>query len=89
MPERFPSGGIPKFQPSRAKQGVVGAVDDALGADVHQPAGRHLPVIGDAQRAGPVELRLIVKLADHQPVGDDDARRQAMRAEKPQGMALT
>ena len=31
------------------EQGVEGAVDDALGPDVHPAAGGHLPVVGHPQ----------------------------------------
>ncbi len=58
--------------PSRVEEGVVGAVDDTLGADVHPAAGRHLPIVGDAHGGGPVKVGQVVVLADHESVGQDD-----------------
>ena len=60
---------------------------NALGADVHPAAGRHLAVVGHADGGSTVEVLLIVEGADHESVGDDAPGRQLMRAEQAQGMA--
>ena len=41
-------GGNAQLQPSRVEQGVEGAVDDALGANIHPATGGHLAVVGYA-----------------------------------------
>ena len=47
--------GDAQLQTAGVEQGVEGAVDDALGPDVHPAAGGHLAVVGDAQGGGAVE----------------------------------
>ena len=76
-----------QHQTSGVEKGVEGAVDDALRADVHPAAGGHLAVVGDAQSGGAVEGFLIVEHADHQAVGDDDARRGLVGFEQAQRVA--
>ncbi len=76
-----------QHQASGVEKGVEGAVDDALRADVHPAAGGHLAVVGDAQSGGAVEGFLIVEHADHQAVGDDDARRGLVGFEQAQRVA--
>ena len=79
--------GDAQLQPSGVEQGVEGAVDDALRADVHPSAGSHLAVVGHAQGGGPVEVLLIVEGAHHQTVGDDDPGCQLVGMEQTQRMA--
>ena len=62
-------------------------MDDALGADVHVGAGRHLAVLAHAQG---VELLPVVGLRvvrDDHAVGDDHARRVLVGREQAQRMA--
>ena len=53
------------------EDGVVGAVHDALGADIHPPPGGHLAIVGHTQRHGAVPVFLIVEATHHQRIGDD------------------
>ena len=86
-PGQVPVGGNAQLQPSGVEQGVERPVDDALGADVHPAAGRHLAVVGHAQGGGAVEVLLVVKGAHHQAVGDDAPGRQLVAVEQAQGVA--
>ena len=54
---------------------LVGALEDALGADVDPRAGRHLPVHGEAEGLQAAELLPVRPVADQVGVGDEDARR--------------
>ena len=78
--------GDAELEPARIEQGVEGAVDDALGPDVHPAAGSHLAVVCHAQGRGPVEVLLVVKGAYHKSVGDDDPGSQLVGVEKAQGV---
>ena len=86
-PRKIALPGDAQFEPPGVEQRVEGAVDDALGADIHPAAGGHLPVIGHAQRRRPVEVLLVVKGAHHQAVGQDDPGRSFVGAEQTQRMA--
>lgn len=55
-------------------EGLVGALEDALGADVDPGAGRHLPVHGQAEGLQAAELLPVGPVADEVGVGDEDAR---------------
>ena len=79
--------GDAQLQAAGVEQGVEGAVDDALGADVHPAAGGHLAVVGHADGGGPVEVLLVVVHAHHQAVGDDAAGGQLVAVEQAQGVA--
>ena len=56
-------------------EGLVGALDDALGADVDPRAGRHLAVHRQAEVLEPAELGPGRPVADQVGVGDEHARR--------------
>ena len=56
-------------------EGLVGALHDALGADVDPRAGRHLPVHRQAEVLEPAELGPGRPVADQVGVGDEHARR--------------
>ena len=58
-----------------AEDGVERAVYNALRTDVHPASGGHLSIIGDAHLFGDLPVVLVVEHADHQRVGDNDARR--------------
>ena len=60
---------------------LVGALQDALGADVDPGAGRHLAVHGQAQRLQPPEFVPGGPAGDQVAVGDEHARGQFVRAE--------
>ena len=86
-PRQVPVGGDAQLQPPGVEQGVEGAVDDALGPDVHPAPGGHLAVVGHPQGGGPVEVLLVVEGAHHQAVGDDAPGGQLVGVEQPQGVA--
>ena len=86
-PARFPSAGIPSFSRPALSRVLKVPVDDALGADVHPAACRHLAVVGHAQGGGAVEVLLVVKGAHHQAVGDDAPGRQLVAVEQAQRVA--
>ena len=44
-----------KLETTGIQQGIEGAVDDALGPDIHPTAGSHLAVIGHADGCSPIE----------------------------------
>ena len=75
-----------QLQTAGVQQGVEGAVDDALGPDVHPAAGGHLAVVGNAQSGSAVEVLLIVEGADHQAIGDDAAGGHLVAVEQAQGV---
>ena len=81
--------GHPEVEPAGVEQGDVGAVDDALGADVHPAAGGHLTVVDAAQGGEPVEVLRGVEHPDHEAVGDDGAGRFGARGEEPERVART
>ena len=56
-------------------EGLVGALEDALGADVDPGTGGHLPVHGQAEGLQAAELLPVGPVADEVGVGDQDARR--------------
>ena len=88
-PRQVPVGGDPQLQPPGVEQGVEGPVDDALGADIHPAAGRHLSIVCHAQGGGAIEVLLVVKGPHHQAVGDDAPGGQLMAVEQPQGGGRT
>jgi hypothetical protein len=55
-------------------EGLVGALEDALGADVDPGTGRHLPVHGQAEGLQAAELLPVGPVTDEVGVGDEDAR---------------
>ena len=59
----------------RRGEGLVGALQDALRADVDPRAGRHLAVHGEAQRVQAAKLVPVVPVAHQVGVGDQHARR--------------
>ena len=68
-------------------EGLVGALQDALRADVDPRAGRHLAVHGEAERIEPAEL-VPGRPARHQVrVGDQHPRRLLVRPEHPDRLA--
>ncbi len=68
-------GGDVQVHAPGIEQGQVGAVDDALGPDVHPAAGGHLAVVGNAHGRGLGEAGQVVVHADQHAVGGDHARR--------------
>ena len=76
----------PEVEPSRIQESDIGAVDDALRADVHPAAGGHLTVVDAAQRGQAMEIFRRVEHTDHQAVGDDCARRLRARREETERM---
>ena len=76
-----------QVEPARAQDRDGGAVDDALGPDVHVAAGGHLPVAGHAQggHAGVVVAAAVV--GDDHAVGHHHPGRVPVAGEQAQGMA--
>ena len=66
---------------------LVGALQDALRADVDPAAGRHLAVHRQAHRLQPAELLPRRPLRHQQAVGDQHARGQLVRAEDADRLA--
>ena len=64
-------------------EGLVGALDDALGADVDPGAGGHLAVHGQAQLLQPAELRPVGPVRDQVGVGDQHPRRPLVGPHHP------
>jgi hypothetical protein len=64
-------------------EGLVSALQDALGADVDPRACGHLPVHGEAQPLQPAELGPGGPVADEVGVGDQHPRRPLVRAQHP------
>ena len=56
------------------REGLIGALHDALGADVDPRAGGHLAVHGQSEPLQPAELRPGRPVADQVGVGDDHPR---------------
>ena len=70
-------------------EGLVGALDDALGADVDPRAGRHLAVHREAEVLEPAELGPGGPVADQVGVGDEHPRRPLVglhHAHRPPGL---
>ena len=61
-------------------EGLVGALDDALGADVDPAAGGHLAVHGQPEVLEAAELGPVGPVGDQVAVGDEHARRPLMCA---------
>ena len=61
------------------REGLVRALQDALGADVDPRAGGHLPVHREAELLEPAELVPVRPVADEVRVGDQHARRPLVR----------
>ncbi len=76
-----------EVEPAGVEKRDVGSVDDALGADVHPAAGSHLAVVDAAQSGQAVEIFRRVEEPDHQPIGDDGARRLGARRKEPERVA--
>ena len=72
---------------ARVQERIVRAVHDALRADVHPAARRHLAVIGDAHFLGDFPVLLVVELADHERIRDDHARRRRLGFKEAQRVA--
>ncbi len=75
--------GDTQFQPASVQQGVKGAMDNALGADIHPAAGGHLPIVGNAQCRRPIKSVQIVKQPHHQAVCDDNPRGGFVGSKQP------
>ena len=68
-------------------EGLEGALEDALGADVDPRAGGHLAVHGQAELLEPPELLPVGPVADQVGVGDQHARRPLVGAEDADRLA--
>ena len=68
-------------------EGFVGALDDALRADVNPRAGGHLAVHDEAELFELVELLPVGPVADEVGVADKHARRIFVGAEDGDGLA--
>src|SRR5208282_5038407 len=75
----MPAGGL--------GEGLEGAADDALAADVDPRAGRHLAVHYEAPAVELVEMLERRPMADEVRVGEEDARRVGMGLEHADGLA--
>ncbi len=70
-------------------EGLVGALQDALGADVDPRTGGHLAVHGEAERLQAAELLPVGPVADQVGVGDQHAGRPLVglhHADRPAGL---
>ena len=68
-------------------EGFVGALDDALAADVDPRAGRHLAVHHQALAVELVEVLPVGPVADEIRIRDQHSRRIGVRAEHPDRLA--
>ena len=68
-------------------EGLVGALQDALGADVDPRAGGHLAVHGQAELLEAAELLPGRPLRDQVGVGDEHSRRPFVRPQDADGLA--
>ena len=68
-------------------EGLVGALQDSLGADVDPRAGGHLAVHREPQRLEPAELVPGGPAGDQVGVGDQDPGRLLVGAEHPDRLA--
>ena len=59
-------------------------MDDALRANIHPAAGGHLSIVRHPHLLTDLPVLLVVEMADHEGVGDDDTRGFWARREKPQ-----
>ncbi len=66
---------------------LVGALEDALGADVDPRPGRHLPVHGQPGLLEAAELGPVGPVADQVRVGDQHPRRPLVGAQHPDRLA--
>src|SRR5438067_11125917 len=66
---------------SHRREGLVGALQDSLGADVDPRAGRHLAVHGQPERLEPAKLIPGGPFRDEHGVGDEHPGRPLMRVE--------
>ena len=73
--------------PSGVEDGVEGAVDDALGPDVHPAAGGHLAVVGHAHFFGNLPIVDVVEHTHHQSVGEDNTGSVLLGGEQAHRMA--
>ena len=69
------------------REGLEGALEDALGADVDPRAGGHLAVHGQAELLEPAELLPVGPVADQVGVGDQHPRRPLVGAEDTDRLA--
>ena len=77
----------PALLAGQAAEGLVGALEDALGADVDPGAGGHLAVHDQALLLPAVEVLLGGPMGDDVAVGDQHARRVLVGAEDGDGLA--
>ncbi len=82
-----PARSAPKCFSPAAGEGLVGALQDALRADVDPRAGRHLAVHGETQRVQAAELVPVVPVAHEVGVGDEHARRPLVGLEHADRLA--
>ena len=73
--------------PGRGGEGLVRSLEDALGADVDPAPGRHLAVHGEAQLLQLAELLPVAPGGDQHGVADQDAGRERVGPEDPDGLA--
>ncbi|MPM49461.1 hypothetical protein SDC9_96191 [bioreactor metagenome] len=76
-----------KVLSAHAENRVERAVDDSLRADVHPAARGHLPVVGNAHLLGNLPVIEVIEHADHQRVGQNNARGFRPAREQSQRMA--
>ena len=72
---------------ARGRKGLVGALEDALGADVDPAPGCHLPEHRQAFGLEPPKLVPRRPARNEERVGDQDARRALVRAEDAHRLA--
>ncbi len=72
---------------ARGGEGLVGALEDALGADVDPRAGGHLSVHREAESVQPAELVPVGPVAHEVGVGDEHARRHVVCLEHADRLA--
>ncbi len=72
---------------SRGSEGLVGALEDSLCADVDPAASRHLAEHREPERFQAAKLLPRGPTGDEEGVGDEDARRPRMRAEDADRLA--
>jgi hypothetical protein len=71
----------------RGGEGLVGALQDALRADVDPRSRRHLPVHSQAERLEAAELVPVGPVGDQHGVGDEHARRPRIGTEDANRLA--
>jgi hypothetical protein len=68
-------------------KGLIGALNDALAADIDPRPGRHLAVHHQSLLIELVEMRPIGPFGNEVRIGDEHARRALMRAEHADGLS--